>query len=75
MKLLRRTHTTAATAESIAPAPHPESCPWCGQSHVRGIVAATADPHYRCAACGTTFFIHMPTPRPLVQRRRTEETL
>jgi transposase-like protein len=70
MKILRQTEPTApAIVDSSAPSPHPESCPWCGQQRVRGIIASTDDPQYRCAACDTTFFVHMPTTRPLVQRR------
>jgi len=45
---------------SPAEAGHPESCPWCGQQRIRGITPSHDDGnrHYRCAACGTTFFIH-----------------
>jgi hypothetical protein len=71
MKILRHRRPTAIApaVDSSAPGPHPESCPWCGQQQIRGVIASTDDPQYRCGACGTTFFIHMPRPRPLVQRR------
>ncbi|HKB09131.1 MAG TPA: hypothetical protein VKD69_00705 [Vicinamibacterales bacterium] len=62
-------HAQPTAAEDPIASPHPQSCPWCGQQRVRGIISSNRDPEYRCAACGTTFFIHMPTPRPLVQRR------
>ena len=70
MKILRQMEPAAAEiTDSSAPSPHPESCPWCGQQQVRGIISTSHDPRYRCAACNTTFFVHMPTPRPFVQRR------
>jgi predicted RNA-binding Zn-ribbon protein involved in translation (DUF1610 family) len=69
MKILRHRPAASPDADVDAPTSHPESCPWCGQQRVRGIIASTDDPQYRCAACGTTFFIHTPTARPLVQRR------
>ena len=70
MKILRHTQPAATEASDYSdPSPHPETCPWCGQQRVRGIVSASRDPQYRCAACGTTFFVHTPTPRPLMQRR------
>jgi hypothetical protein len=38
---------------------HPQSCPWCGQPRVRGVMPSPdGNRHYRCAACGTSFFIH-----------------
>jgi predicted RNA-binding Zn-ribbon protein involved in translation (DUF1610 family) len=45
---------------SAAEAGHPEACPWCGQQRIRGITPPHDDGnrHYRCAACGTTFFIN-----------------
>ncbi|HMF98227.1 MAG TPA: hypothetical protein VKE96_28200 [Vicinamibacterales bacterium] len=76
MRILRHTEPSAPAVESSSPSLHPESCPWCGQQRVRGIIAATDDPQYRCAACGTTFFIHAPVARPLVQpplRERSSE--
>jgi transposase-like protein len=73
MKLLRNTPLPEpVAADWSAAAPHPESCPWCGQQRVRGIVTAPTDsPQYRCAACGTTFFVH--APRPLVHSRTGTE--
>jgi transposase-like protein len=70
MRILRDTEPAAPDAVDSSAAPaHPQSCPWCGQQRVRGIITATDDPQYRCAACGTTFFIHTPMPRPLAMRR------
>jgi transposase-like protein len=71
MKILRHTSPSEpAAAEWSAAAPRPESCPWCGQQRVRGIIVPSNDhPQYRCAACGTTFFVHTPTPRVQAQRR------
>jgi len=69
MKFLRNSEPANESGEWTAASPHPESCPWCGQQQVRGIVSGPGDPRYRCAACNTTFFVHTPTPRPLVQRR------
>jgi len=47
-------HATAAEAGA-----HPESCPWCGQQRIHGICPSPdGNRHYRCVACGTTFFIH-----------------
>jgi len=75
MRILRRTKSSAPAVVESTPSLHPESCPWCGQQRVRGIIASSDDPQYRCAACGTTFFVHAPTPRPLVQRRaRVDES-
>ena len=74
MKMFRHRHTATPAVDAEAQTPHPESCPWCGQQRVRGIVSSNEDPQYRCAACGTTFFIHMPTPRPLAQRRPRPES-
>jgi transposase-like protein len=38
---------------------HPESCPWCSGGPVYGINPSPDDDrHYRCAACGTAFFMH-----------------
>jgi len=71
MKILRHTASTEPAYDDSNPVvPHPESCPWCGQQRVRGIISpSTQAPQYRCAACNTTFFIHTPTPRPLVHGR------
>jgi len=71
MRLLKQAEPSApAAVESSTPSLHPESCPWCGQQRVRGIIASTDDPQYRCAACGTTFFVH----RPMLRRSRFNES-
>jgi len=61
------THRTAA-----AEAGQPESCPWCGRERIRRIYPAPdGNRHYRCVACGTTFFIHvLPPHRPDTDRIR-----
>ena len=62
-------------------AEHPESCPWCGRQGIHGVCPSPDDArHYRCVACGTTFFIHefpqrsgrmlSPLCPPPVKRRR-----
>ncbi|MGH7635789.1 MAG: hypothetical protein ACRENC_18830, partial [Gemmatimonadaceae bacterium] len=44
---------------TVVDAGHPESCPWCGQRRIHGVSpSASGDRHFRCVACGTTFFIH-----------------
>lgn len=44
---------------TIAPA-----CPWCGQLRVRGVTGSTdGNQWYRCSACRTAFFIHVPPRR------------
>jgi transposase-like protein len=55
-------------AATVSAAGYPASCPWCGQQRIHGVCpSASGDRHYRCVACGTTFFIHeLP--------RRTAET-
>jgi transposase-like protein len=46
----------ATSAESGAP---PELCPWCGQQRIHGLYPSPdGNRHYRCGACGTSFFIH-----------------
>lgn len=45
--------------ETAAETGHPDSCPWCGRRRIRGICPSPdGNRHYRCVACGTTFFIH-----------------
>jgi hypothetical protein len=45
--------------ETALEAGYPESCPWCGRQGIHGVCPSPDDaPHYRCVACGTTFFIH-----------------
>jgi transposase-like protein len=40
---------------------HPATCPWCGQSRVRGITPSPdGNRWYRCANCTTSFFIRLP---------------
>jgi len=36
-------------------------CPWCGQLRVHGVPGSPdGNQWYRCGACRTTFFIHVP---------------
>jgi len=61
------THDPAA-AESGAP---PELCPWCGQHRIHGVYPSPdGHRHYRCVACGTTFFIHELPERSNTDRER-----
>jgi transposase-like protein len=44
----------------VAEASHRGPCPWCGQSRIRGIgPSPDGNRWYRCAACATTFYIHL----------------